>query len=81
MPKLTLNAEKNVIEKAKRIAQERGTSVSAMFSQFVASMGSSQRRRRKSAPITRRLRGLAKVSADKSDRELFEEALLAGKRR
>ena len=81
MPKLTLNAEKNVIEKAKRIAHERGTSVSAMFSQFVTGMDSSKRQRRKSAPITRRLRGLAKVSADKSDRELFEEALLAGKRR
>ena len=81
MPKLTLNAEKDVIEKAKRIANERGTSVSAMFSQFVAGMGSSRRRRRKPAPITRRLRGLAKVSADRSDRELFEEAILAKGRR
>ena len=81
MPKLTLNAGKDVIDKAKRIARERGTSVSAMFSQFVIGMDSSQRHRRKSAPITKRLRGLAKSSADKSDRELFEEALLAEKRR
>ena len=77
MPKLTLNAEKDVIEKAKRIAKERGTSVSAIFSQFVATIDSPRRRRRKSAPITRRLRGLAKVSAGKSDRELFEEAIRA----
>ena len=75
MPKLTLSAEKDVIAKAKRIANERGTSVSAMFSQFVTGIGSSQRRDRKPAPITRRLRGLAKVSADTSDRELFEEAI------
>jgi len=81
MPKLTLNAEKDVIEKAKRIASERGTSVSAMFSQFIATMVSPRRRRRKSAPITRRLRGLAKVSADKSDRELLEEAIVAKGRR
>ena len=80
MPKLTLNAEKDVIEKAKRIANERGTSVSAMFSQFVTGMAPS-RQRRKPAPITRRLRGLAKVSADTSDRELFEEAILAKGRR
>lgn len=77
MPKLTLSAEKDVIAKAKRIANERGISVSAMFSQFVNGMGSSRRRAQKSAPITRRLRGLAKVSADTSDRELFEEAILA----
>jgi len=81
MPKLTLNAEKDVIEKAKRIANERGTSVSAMFSQFVTGMGSSRRRDRKPAPITRRLRGLAKASADRTDRELFEEAVLAEGRR
>jgi len=81
MPKLTLNAEKDVIEKAKRIAKERGTSVSAIFSQFVATIGSPRRRRRKTAPITRRLRGLARVPAEKSDRELFEEAILAKERR
>jgi len=81
MPKLTLSAGKAMIEKAKRIAGERGTSVSAMFGQFVETIGSPRQHRRKPAPITRRLRGLAKVSAKKSDRELFEEALLADKRR
>ena len=81
MPRLTLSAEKDVIEKAKRIADERGTSVSAMFSQFVDTMNSPRQRRRKPAPITRRLRGLAKVSAEKSDRKLFEEAILAKGRR
>ena len=81
MPKLTLNAEKDVIEKAKRLASERGTSVSAMFSQFVDTISSPRPRRRKSAPITRRLRGLAKVPAGKTDRELFEEAILAKGRR
>jgi hypothetical protein len=69
MPKLTLSAEKDVIEKAKRMAEERGTSVSAMFSQFVNAI---------SEP---RLQGLAKVSPKKSDRELYEEAILAKGRR
>ncbi|MEK6676403.1 MAG: DUF6364 family protein [Planctomycetota bacterium] len=81
MPKLTLNADKDVIAKAKEIAQERGISVSTMFRQFVEMIGARGRPRRRTAPITRRLRGLAKVSPNRSDRELFEEALLAKKRR
>lgn len=81
MPKLTLSADKDVIEKAKRLAEERGTSVSAMFSQFVDTVSSPRQRRRRPAPITRRLRGLAKVSPKKSDRELFERAILAKGRR
>jgi len=81
MPKLTLNAKKHVIEKAKRIADRRGISVSAMFSQFIEALSAPRERRRKPAPVTRSLRGLAKVSAEKSDRELFEEAILAKDRR
>jgi len=75
MPKLTLSADQEVIEKAKRLAAERGTSVSAMFSRYIDSMTGSQRPRRKPAPITNRLRGLAKVSAEKTDRELYEAAI------
>lgn len=82
MPKLTLSADKDVIEKAKQLAEERGTSVSAMFSQFVQSATTPRRHaRRPVAPITRRLRGLGKVSAKKSDRELFEKAILQKGRR
>jgi len=78
---LTLNADKDVIAKAKQIADERGISVSTMFRQFVESLGASRRGRRRTAPITRRLRGVAKVSPDKSDRTLFEEAIVAKGRR
>jgi hypothetical protein len=81
MPKLTLSANSQVIEKDKQIAQERGTSVSAMFSEFVETISSPRRPRRKLAPITRRLRGLAKVPATTSDRELYERAILAKGRR
>ena len=81
MPKLTLSIDGEVIEQAKRIAEERGTSVSTMFSQFVKTLGGQCRERRRTAPITRRLRGLAKVSPDESDRELFEKAILGKARR
>jgi len=76
MPKLTLSADTDVIEKAKRIAEQRGTSVSAMFSRYVEALGDPPRQRRKVAPVTRRLRGVAKVSAKKTDRELYEAAIL-----
>lgn len=75
MPKLTLSADKDVIERAKKMAQERGTSVSAMFSEFVETLSSESSQRARAAPITRRLRGIAKAPATKSDRELFEEAI------
>jgi hypothetical protein len=35
MKKLTLSAEPDVVDMAKKLAAERGTSVSAMFSQFI----------------------------------------------
>lgn len=76
MPKLTLSADAEVIEQAKRLAEERGTSVSAMFSQFVTLMA-----RRTSphnqplGPLTRKAMGMVSLPRDKSDRELIEEAL------
>jgi hypothetical protein len=80
MPKLTLSAKEDIIQRAKQLARERGTSVSALFSEFIDS-AASDRPRPKAAPITRRLRGLAKVSPEKTDRELFERALLDRTRR
>ncbi len=85
MPKLTLSADQDVIERAKRLAEERGTSVSAMFSQYVEALSTAGRAdsqtRRKPAPITRRLRGLAKVSPKQTDRELYEAAIAQKGRR
>lgn len=52
-----------------------------MFSQYVESFDDEARPRQPMAPITRRLRGLAKASSKLSDRELFERAVLARKGR
>lgn len=81
MPKLTLSMDKAAIAKAKHIAKRRGISVSTMFHQFIAALGTRDCMRRPIAPITRRLRGLAKASPAKSDRELLEEAIQAKSRR
>jgi len=81
MPKLTLSADQDVIERAKQLAEERGTSVSAMFSQFIEGMSAAAPSRRDHAarrpigPITRKARGLVKLPSDKTDRQLIESAL------
>ena len=38
MAKLTLSADSEVIEQAKRLAAERNTSISAMFSRFIRTL-------------------------------------------
>ena len=76
MPKLTLTAESDVINKAKQLAEQRGTSVSAMFSDLVKTMARSDDMiDRPLPPITRRLAGIVKLPPDKPYRELIEEAL------
>lgn len=77
MAKLTLSVDREVIDKAKRLAGERGVSVSSIFSRYIESMSDSSSPRRRPAPITGRVRGLAKVSAGQSDRELYEAAIAA----
>lgn len=76
--KLTLNADASTIEKAKQLAAQQGTSVSAMFSQMIEAMSSPQSSLSDTlaAPITQQLRGLARVAADTKDRELYEASIL-----
>jgi hypothetical protein len=75
LTKLTLSMETHVIAKAKRLAKARGLSVSAMFREFVASLETRTTTARRIGPLTRQARGLAKIPADKTDRQLIEQAL------
>lgn len=77
MKKLTLSAQESTIEIAKRLAEESGTSVSAMFERLIVFM-ESQKNRPKSAigPATRQATGLIKASGDLNGRDILEEALL-----
>jgi hypothetical protein len=81
MPKLTLSVSADVMARANQLARQRGSSVSAMFRQYVEALSRPVERRPPAAPITRRLRGLGKVSGKTSDRELYERAILARARR
>jgi len=65
MTKLTLSVDRDVIETAKRIAKANGTSVSAMFSQFIETMYARQFRVDGIGPITRELSDIAKLPPGK----------------
>ncbi len=58
MPKLTLNADRDVIEKAKRLAAERNTSVSAMFSRFIRVLANGAGEQKAIGKLTRQASGV-----------------------
>ena len=53
--KLTLSVDAAVIAKARRISRHRRTSVSAMFSNYIASLEDASPETRELPPITRRV--------------------------
>lgn len=74
--KLTLSAPEEVIEEAKRMAAETGTSVSAMFTRLLAAAARSRRGDAQTlGPVTLKATGLVTLPAGRSDTELLEEAL------
>jgi hypothetical protein len=74
MAKLTLSADPKIIDRAKKIAQKRGTSVSSMFSHYIRSMDD-QTTTPSPGPRTRQASGLIRLPSGRSDRQLIEEAL------
>ncbi len=75
MTKLTLSIEEAVVEKAKQIAEDNHTSVSAMFTQFVESAAARDKQDFKIGPLTRKLSGIIDLPPNKSQKELLAEAL------
>ena len=74
--KLTLSAEKPLVEEAKRLARARHTSVSAMFARFLGVLTADRdESERPLAPITRRASGMVRLPQSRSDRELLEDGL------
>jgi len=74
--KLTLSAEKPLIEDAKRLAAGRHTSVSAMFARFLKALAKAGGETTPElGPITRRASGIVRLPQGRSDRRLLEDAL------
>jgi len=75
MPKLTLSANKEVIEQAKRIAAAQHTSVSAIVSRVFRGIAAAKLPTEDLPPITRTASGLVRLPADVPDRDLLSAAL------
>ena len=73
--KLTLSAPEEVIADAKRIAAKKKTSVSALFTRLVRTVDQEFRSENALGPITLRATGIVKLPANRTDRELLENAL------
>lgn len=71
--KLTLSAEKRLIEQAKRVARKRKTSVSAMVSRFLRSM--TEESAPTLGPITQKASGMIRLPKGRADRDLLQDAL------
>mgnify|MGYP006307340899 CR=1 FL=1 len=76
MKKLTLSMDEQTIKEAKRLAAERGTSVSAMFSRLVRAMAHKPGQRIEIGPKTRSLTGIISLPEGKSARDILTERLM-----
>ena len=75
--KLTLSADRSLIEAAKKLAAAQGTSLSSMFSRFLGAVISGTEAGTRPGPLTRKATGLVRLPAGRSDRQLLDEALAA----
>ena len=74
--KLTLSAEEELVAAAKRLAQSRRMSVSALFARVIRALDRVRTTDPADlGPITRQASGLVTQRSHQSDRELLEEAL------
>ena len=78
MRKLTLSADEDVVEQAKRLARREKTSVSAMFARFIRSV-TRRDRRAKDVPadsIAARATGFITLPKGKTPRDVLTDALM-----
>lgn len=76
MRKLTLNADDEVIEAARRLASESGTSISSLFARFVRALDQGNRSALKPGRLTGQASGLMKTPHDFVEGETLSDALL-----
>jgi hypothetical protein len=76
MKKLTLSADPDVIEEAREMAEQAGTSVSSMFERFVRLLAQRRHAERPIGPLARKASGMIALPKGRSERQLIEDALL-----
>ncbi len=75
MKKLTLSADPEVIEQAKRLADESGTSVSTLFERFILLLARRRSDKGRVGRITRQASGIITLPRGKSERDVLADAL------
>jgi len=76
MKKLTLSADPDVIEEARELAEQAGTSVSSMFQRYVRLLATQRRTVNTLGPLTRKATGIIALPKRRSEQDILEEALL-----
>ena len=72
--KLTLTAEKEVVQKARQLAARQNTSISALFDRFIRALDHPPAEK-PLGPVTQQAMGAMPTPKKKIDRQLVEEAL------
>ena len=75
MAKLTLNANTDIIEQAKRLAAENHTSVSALFSRLIRALTQQTTQGESLGKLTRRAAGTI-VLDEQSEQDILADALI-----
>jgi hypothetical protein len=74
MARLTLNVDAEVVEQAKRLAAERHTSVSTMFSQFIQALANRKRQAKPLGKLARQASGVIALK-NRSHGDVLADAL------
>jgi len=75
MGKLTLSIDDNIIEQAKKLATESGSSVSAIFSRYIQSITTAEKRSIKPGPLTKKLTGVITLGKKQGYRDAVAESM------
>jgi hypothetical protein len=75
MRKLTLSVDPEVIQQAKRLAEQTGTSVSSLFERFIRLLARRRHGKQRLGPITRKASGLVTLPRGKTERDVLADAL------
>ena len=74
--KLTLSADSELIQRAKKLASKKGTSLSAMFNRYIRSVVLQEEHSDVPGPLTSQALGLVQLPEGRTNSELLEEALV-----
>ncbi len=75
LSKLTLSVDRELIEKAKKMAANEGTSLSAVFTRLIRSLLSESETEDRIGPLTRKATGLIEMPARLPEEVVLEDSL------